>query len=226
VPAGTGLRVRTLDRAAWMSATIYRFHPDSGFAGMSPADSSHRPSVGASVAASVATSDVAAPIVHDGVVELRFARTTLGEAELRRAVHDLPRPVRELLCLVDQTVAIDQRVSEVHDAQLADAMLLLNLGLIRTVSFDANSATRRGRTPLRPVIDALLSLPSDDLYTLLTQQAKRRLGLLQGFRMVLALERCNGHHEQCALAVRFVQEIWRTHGDAGIRPLRGLLKVI
>jgi hypothetical protein len=187
-----------------MSATIYRFQPDAGYLSLPVANASF----------------ASPPYAAEGAVELRFAKTGLGEAEARRPVHDLPRPVRELLFVVDRLVAIDQCVSEVHDAQLADAMLLLNLGLIRTTSFGGNSASRS----VRSLIDALLGLPSDDLYTLLTQQAKRRLGLLQGFRMVLALERCNGHHEQCALAVRFVQEIWRTHGEAGVQPLRGLLK--
>ena len=106
-------------------------------------------------------------------------------------------------------------------------MQLLDLGLIRITSFDATTVARTGaiRMSLQALAEALLELPSDALYTLLTQQAKRLLGLLQGFRMVLALERCAGQYEQHALAVRFIQESWRMHGVAGVRPLQKLLRV-
>jgi hypothetical protein len=192
-----------------MSASAFPFNLDSSLTGVTAVDGAFAPSLPAS----------------GNAVELFFARTDLGNAEVRQPLCDLPRPVRELLFLVDGSNAVDQCIAEVHNARLADAMVLLTLGLIRTTSFDAKTPSRAGRLPLRPLIDTLLDLTPEDLYTLLTQQAKLRLGLLQGFRMVLALERCEGHHEQRALAVRFVQEIWRTHGQAGISPLRKLLKV-
>jgi hypothetical protein len=155
---------------------------------------------------------------------LCVGRTQAGDAEVRRPVHELAPAARELLGLIERSVAIDRCLAALPQAQLADAMLLLSLGLVRTTSFDAVATSGARRIQLQPLLDALLALPSDDLYSLLTQQAKRRLGLLQGFRTVLALERCNGPHEQRALAVRFVQEIWRMHGEAGIRPLQRLLR--
>lgn len=153
--------------------------------------------------------------------ELCFARTERGEAEVRCRLIDLPSPTRDLLFALERHLSIDLCLAAVRGAQLADAMALLSLALIRTFSFDAVAPFQQ--VTLLPLIDALLALPTDDLYTLLTHQAKRRLGLLQGFRMVLALERCNSPHEQRALAVRFVQEIWRTHGVAGVVPLQRLL---
>jgi hypothetical protein len=190
---------------ARMSASIFGFHADSHLWDLRPADPIrylYRPAA-------------------QNVLELFFARTLLGDAEVQRPVCELPRAARQLLFIVDQSVAIDKSVSEIHEAGLADAMLLLGLGLVRTASFEARYAKSAG---LRPLIDAILRLSSQELYTLLTQQAKQRLGLLQGFRMVLALERCKNQYEQSALAVRFVQEIWRTQGEAGIHPLRGLLR--
>jgi len=155
-------------------------------------------------------------------VELLFSRTELGDAELERPVRDLSRTARELLFIIDRAIGIDQCVSKVHDARLSDAVFLLGLGLIRSASLDA-SPVAPDRVELKLLVAALLDLSQDDLYTFLTQQAKRRLGLLQGFRMVLALERCDNRDEQCALAVRFVQEIWRIHGEAGLRPLQDSL---
>lgn len=158
----------------------------------------------------------------DRGLQVIFAKTDLGEAEWIRPSRDLPRPARQLLQLVDEAVPIDDCVAGVDEGSLADAMLLLDQGLIRLSACHADAAVAGF---LKLLVDALLALPPHDLYSLLTDQAKRRLGLLQGFRMVLALERCANRHEQSALAVRFVQLIWRMHGAAGIRPLKGLLKV-
>jgi hypothetical protein len=155
---------------------------------------------------------------------LYFSRTDAGESELRWPTLDLAAPVRELLFAIERTVAIDACLSAVRGSTLADAMLLLAWGLIRTESFEAPFASRSDKARLQPLVESILALPANELYSLLTQHARVRLGLLQGFRMVLALERCVGHHEQRALAIRFLEEIWRAHGEAGIRPLRASLR--
>lgn len=158
-------------------------------------------------------------------LQLSMGRTARGDAEAQRPTLALRRPVRELLFLLGRPATIDRYIDEVHEARLADAMTLLSLGLSCTTSFDAGTSTPGTRVQFRSLIDALLALSSDDLYALLTHQAKRRLGLLQGFRMVLTLERVQGRDEQRALTVRFVQEVWRLHGEAGMRPLEALLKL-
>ena len=191
-----------------MSASTFRFHADWDFAVPESTPSLVPP---------------CPAVAHDKSWDGAYLRTDVGEAEMQRPVLALPRAARELLFVIDRHAGIDQCMAAVDGAASADAWLLLELGLIQTASSAAAAAGDVGKGRLQPLVDALLALPSYDLYTLLTQQAKRRLGLLQGFRMVLALERCAGHHEQRAMAVRFVHEVWRTHGDAGIVPLQRLL---
>lgn len=158
---------------------------------------------------------------------VHFVRTEAGDAELRHpglTRLTLATPARQLLFSIEHTLAIDLCISVADGSSLADAMLLLRLGLIRVDSLRATGADRASARQLHAVIGAVLVLPAGELYALLTQQAKLRLGLLHGFRMILALERCVSHDEQRALAVRFVEDVWRSHGETGIRPLSAALR--
>ena len=155
-------------------------------------------------------------------MELCLVRTEVGDAELDRPVLGLSRIGRELLFVFEKSGSVRHCLAAVQGAALDDAMLLLKLGLVQEVS-DGSAVDPAVLAKLQSVVHALLALPSYELYTVLTQESKRCLGLLQAFRMVLALERCDSQHAQRLLAVRFVREVWRTHGDSGIRPLQRLL---
>jgi hypothetical protein len=61
------------------------------------------------------------------------------------------------------------------------------------------------------------SLSYRQLYDLLTAQARPRLGLISGYRMVLEVERCNGADEVRALALRFVESVRQAQGAEGVR---------
>jgi hypothetical protein len=61
------------------------------------------------------------------------------------------------------------------------------------------------------------SLSYRQLYDLLTAQARPRLGLISGYRMVLDVERCNGADEVRALALRFVEAVRQAQGAEGVR---------
>lgn len=61
------------------------------------------------------------------------------------------------------------------------------------------------------------SLSYRQLYDLLTAQARLRLGLIGGYRMVLEVERCNGADEVRALALRFVEAVRKAQGAEGVR---------
>jgi hypothetical protein len=153
-----------------------------------------------------------------------FARTDAGDAELRRPGIALTLPARQLLFSIEKGIAIDACIAVVTGSSLVDAMVLLRRGLVRIDAVHASGADRVDVRRLEQVVHAMLRLPADELYTLLTQHAKLRLGLLHGFRMILALERCSRDEDQRALALRFVEDIWRAHGEAGVRPLTGAVR--
>jgi hypothetical protein len=60
----------------------------------------------------------------------------------------------------------------------------------------------------------------DQLYGLLTSQAKERLGLIKGFKMVLDVEKCSGLAELQTLAVRFVGLVREVQGDGAAKKMR------
>jgi hypothetical protein len=70
---------------------------------------------------------------------------------------------------------------------------------------------------------ALDALSYDQLYHLLTAQAKERFGLIKGYRLVLEVEKCANLAELQSLGHRFVTQVKDEHGDAGLRPLRQAL---
>lgn len=157
-------------------------------------------------------------------MRLQLARTAAGEAENALASQPLSAAARALLREIDGDRCLELCLQHVPGARLADAMELLPSGLARARSCIATSRGTAQGLQLRPLVEALLGLPNDELYFVLTHQAKLRLGLIHGFRMVLLLERCVGPHEQRALALRFVEALWRMQGEAGIRRLERYLR--
>jgi hypothetical protein len=157
-------------------------------------------------------------------VRFQFARTAAGEAENALASQSLSPPARALLRHVDGDRCIEQCLLDVPGARLADAMELLPPGLLRARSCLATSREAPQGVQLRPLVDTLLALSNDETYFVLTHQAKLRLGLIHGFRMVLLLERCVGPHEQRALALRFIEALWRLQGEPGLRRFERYLR--
>ena len=92
----------------------------------------------------------------------------------------------------------------------------------------AASASPVAREPSKPspnmpalsdtaLAELVQSLSYRQLYDLLTAQARPRLGLISGYRMVLDVERCNGADEVRALALRFVEAVRQAQGAEGVR---------
>lgn len=154
-------------------------------------------------------------------VGLQFARTPVGETEMAQPSRNLSLPARALLEEMGSSLAIEQRFAEAFDARLGDAITLLSLGLIKA---RVNTDDPRHDAELHVLIARLFALAPYDLYTLLTRQAKLRLGLIQGFGLILALERCNTVRERTALAIRFVDAVWRREGADGISRLLGVVR--
>ena len=53
----------------------------------------------------------------------------------------------------------------------------------------------------------------DALYTLLTHEAKERFGLIKGYRLILKIEGCSDLAGMQAVALDFVEQIRKAHGE-------------
>ena len=146
----------------------------------------------------------------------RYAKTEAGRAEIKSSTNKLPRSARNLLLIIDGTRPASDWTQLIHGATEEDLRHLLAAKLIEPSEGEAARGTR-GAATLEQAIGAL---SYDQLYGLLTSQARDRLGLIKGLKMVLKVEKCSGLPELQALAVRFVEMVRDTQGDGAARQMR------
>jgi hypothetical protein len=145
---------------------------------------------------------------------LRYIKTEAGRVAIHARVHALTRPARNLLLIINASKTGDEWVTLVNGATGADLLQLIDDGLVE-VSGAKAAAPPRPRGP--GLEEALQNWTYRQLYDLLTVQARARLGLIKGYRMVLDIEKCAGAEEIRTLAVRFVDEVRAVQGDAAAR---------
>jgi hypothetical protein len=144
----------------------------------------------------------------------RYIKTENGRAAIRAGIHTLKRPARNLLVILDASKAGDEWVALVNGATGADLKQLVDDGLIRAAELKP-AAPSRPRGP--GLEDALANWDYTELYDLLTEQARARLGLIKGYRMVLEIEKCNGVNELRRLVLQFVEDVRAVQGEAAAR---------
>lgn len=137
-----------------------------------------------------------------------FVKTTAGAAELRARVQPISRAARDLLFVIDGSRNAAAWAALIHGTTLADIRHLIEAGLIA-------DSKPQPRAPARPLTlaEAIATLSHDQLYGLLTSQARVRLGLIRGCKLILATERCAGLSQLQKLASRFLLMVRKTQGE-------------
>jgi hypothetical protein len=151
----------------------------------------------------------------------RCAKSDAGRDEIKNRSRKLSRPARNLLLVMDTTHTAQDWLHLVHGATEADLQQLLSEGLIE--SKDEPQAARPASAA--SMAEAIGRLSYDQLYSLLTSQAKERFGLIKGYKMVLDVEKCSNIEELRALAVKFLDMVKQEQGDAVYRQMRVALGV-
>jgi len=152
---------------------------------------------------------------------LRFVKTPRGRAQIASRDARLPRTARTLLLILDDSRTPSQWMDLVQGSTQADFDLLRGEGLIAAVRTDppARTATR----PSASMPTGLSTLSYEQLYGFMTSQARERLGLIQGLKFILEVERCVGEAQMRDLAVRFVSAVRKVQGDSAAGKLRAAL---
>lgn len=159
----------------------------------------------------------------------RYLRTSAGQAEIQARALALPRPVRNLLLLLnpDQTGA--HWVEQVKGCTLDDLALLESHGLIAPPPAVPEPAAVPLPVPAKtaPVADSgidlsalqtrLRGMPYAPLYEALNSHGKETLGLVGGYRFALEIERCSGPADLQDLALRYLAQLRDKHGMDAIR---------
>lgn len=151
----------------------------------------------------------------------RFVRTDAGRREIRERAAPLSRAARNLLLIIDGSKSAAEWLTLVHGSTGADLHQLIDAGLIATEG--SGPAQEAGPRSQPTLVQALESRSYTELYDLLTHEARSRLGLVKGYRMVLEVEKCKGPEEIRALALRFVDVVREAQGEAEAKALRRLL---
>jgi len=146
----------------------------------------------------------------------RYAKTDAGRVEIQRKTLPLSRPGRNLLLIIDAGRTADAWLELVQGATPADLQALLEAGLV-TAASDAPAA------PRMTLAQALESKGYKSLYDRVTSEARPRLGLIKGYKLILDVERCQGPTEIRQLALRFVEQVRAAQGDAAAMALAQLL---
>jgi hypothetical protein len=138
-----------------------------------------------------------------------YARTDAGRAEFRTQTIKLSRPARNLLMVIDASCSGDAWIGKVTGSTLADLEVLIAAGLIAP----QGGASARIVYQRIPVEVAVRDWTYDALYTLLTHEAKERFGLIKGYRLILKIEGCSDLAGMQAVALDFVEQIRKAHGE-------------
>lgn len=149
----------------------------------------------------------------------RFSKTDAGREEIRNRTRKLSRTARNLLLILDESRPAENWLQLVHGATPDDLRQLHEAGLVQEHAGAAPSQRTSG-SPAMSVHEAVSHLSYDQLYTLLTSQARERLGLFAGYKFVLDVEKCANIEQMRALAERFLSLVKQHQGEAAERQMR------
>ena len=162
----------------------------------------------------------------------RYTKTETGRAEIRARVHALTRTARNLLLIIDPSRDGANWVSMVQGASAADLQTLVDAGLVALLGGPSvvpsvpPSEPEPSTAPAPATAPGALeasSLSYSDLYDLLPSLAKQHLGLMKGYRFVLAIEKADGLVGLQSVARDLLTEIERAKGTAVARSARRAL---
>ena len=148
-----------------------------------------------------------------------YAKTEAGRREIREREISLTRPGRNLLLIIDASKSGNDWLKLVQGSTGDDLAQLLGAGLIATQSTPTATADGPG---LAAVLE---TLSYRQLYDLITSQARPRLGLIKGYKMVLEVERCSGPADIRVLTQRFIAMVRDVQGESGAQELHRILGV-
>ena len=138
-----------------------------------------------------------------------YVRTEAGKLEVRANSIKLLRPARMLLLVIDGSCSGDAWLGKVNGSTAADLDVLLAAKLIAPVA-GSGASTVHQRIPVEA---AVRDWTYDALYTLLTHEAKERFGLIKGYRLILKIEGCSDLAGMQAVALDFVEQLRKAHGE-------------
>lgn len=161
-----------------------------------------------------------------------YAKTELGQNEIRERAHALQRHSRTLLVLADGTRTGEQLLGMVQGATPADLVVLVEAGLITETgaSRGAKAAVAAPAPAASPAPAAAEPEPEGilgyrELYDSLNALSKEQLGLFKGYKFALEIEKADGVEGLREVALRLVEEVQKVKGDSAAQMVRRALGI-
>jgi hypothetical protein len=155
---------------------------------------------------------------------LKFQKTSKGRHEIVHKHEQLSRAARTLLLIIDGSRSMAEWSQLIQGLTQRDLDGLLAKGLIQAVPRSMENAPLHEQQQQQQSQPSMAPTPNtldhEQLYTLLTSQAKERLGLIKGFMFVLEIEKCDSKDALRKLAARFVTLVGQAQGERAANSLR------
>ena len=143
-----------------------------------------------------------------------FVRTAGGQAEVAGRALGLPRPVRNLLLVINPSQPAERWLAQVNGVSEDDLAHLLAEGLIAPATPPAPPPSPEA-TAWQALGQRIDAAPHALLYTTLTAQDRQRLGLVRGYSFVMAVEKAPDVATLRALAHQLAEQLRASgHTDA------------
>ena len=139
-----------------------------------------------------------------------YVRTEAGKAEIRAHSIKLSRPARNLLMVIDASCTGDAWIGKVNGSTPGDLDVLLAARLIVPKDGDGG---RRWYTSASRWTWPCATGCTRRCCTLLMHEAKERFGLIKGYRLILKIEGCSDLAGMQAVALDFVEQPRKAHGE-------------
>jgi hypothetical protein len=139
-----------------------------------------------------------------------YVRTEAGKTEIRAHSLQLSRSARNLLMVIDASCSGNDWVARVLGSSRDDLRQLVSARLVAPQGTAPSSRTVYQRITAQA---AVRDWSYDALYTLLTHEARERFGLIKGYRMILKIEGATGAAGLQEVALEFVEQLRKAHGE-------------
>ncbi len=158
------------------------------------------------------------------MLEQPHAKTEAGRAEIRAHAVPLSRTARNLLHVLDASRPLAEWLRLVVGATEADLQMLVQHGLIAPQGAQPAAAQPAPAVVAAPAPAAAApQMDRAQLYTYLSGEATKLLGPFKGYAFALKVERCDSLIELQALALKLVEQVQSSKGDAAAAAVREAL---
>jgi hypothetical protein len=152
-------------------------------------------------------------------MEARFVKSEAGYQEIRDKGRQFSRPARNLLLIIDDSRSAVSWLEMVSGATELDLQVLIEQGLIKPAAVAPDTKKQLAVS----IHDALNQFSYDQLYVMLTTQAKKQLGMIRGLKFVLGVEKCSDIDELRQLTLSFIDQVGQRQGPQAAQLLRQTL---